>query len=146
MKNVYLEMAGVGRNWGSDKQIFLNILGSRNSKQLVATLRAYERISGHPLIAAIQSEFSGELKEALVSIVLCVVNRPLFFAIQLFRCMRGAGTDDPTLIRVLITRSEIDLENIKKVFQQKYHKELKDAIIDDTSGDYQKILLKILDP
>lgn len=138
--------AGVGRNWGTDKQIFLSILGSRNTQQLLTTLRAYERISGHPLIAAIQSEFSGELKEALVSIVLCTINQPLFFAVQLFKCMKGAGTDDPTLIRILITRSEIDLENIKAVYEQKYHKELSEAIKDDTSGDYQKILLKILDP
>ena len=34
-------------------------------------------------------------------------NTPLYFAQRLYKCMKGAGTDDRTLIRVVVSRSEV---------------------------------------
>ena len=39
--------------------------------------------------------------------VQCVYNRPAYFADRLYHSMKGAGTDDDTLIRVVVTRSEV---------------------------------------
>ena len=40
--------------------------------------------------------------------VQCVKSRPMYFAERLYRSMKGAGTDDDTLIRVIVTRSEVN--------------------------------------
>lgn len=41
--------------------------------------------------------------------VQCALNRPAFFAERLYYSMKGAGTDDSTLVRIVVTRSEVKL-------------------------------------
>ncbi|OWK08052.1 ANXA7 [Cervus elaphus hippelaphus] len=76
--------------------------------------------------------------------VQCALNRPAFFAERLYYSMKGAGTDDSTLVRIVVTRSEIDLVQIKQMFSQMYQKTLGTVIASDTSGDYRKLLLAIV--
>ncbi|NXP77679.1 ANXA7 protein, partial [Ramphastos sulfuratus] len=76
--------------------------------------------------------------------VKCALNRPAFFAERLYYAMKGAGTDDSTLIRIIVTRSEIDLVQIKEMFTQMYQKTLAAMISSDTSGDYRRLLLAIV--
>ena len=58
-----------------------------------------------------------------------------------FSFSKGAGTDDHTLIRVVVSRSEIDLYNIRKEFRNNFGTSLYSMIKVDMSGDYKKALL-----
>ena len=60
--------------------------------------------------------------------------------------MKGMGTDDKTLVRIIVSRCEVDLVEIKEAFIQKYNKTLGKMIETDTSGDYKKVLIKIVGP
>ena len=42
--------------------------------------------------------------------------------------MAGFGTNDSQFIRIIVTRCEIDLQDIKEVFEQKYGKSLRSWI------------------
>lgn len=58
--------------------------------------------------------------------------------------MKGMGTDDSTLIRVIVTRAEIDMLYIKAEYEKKYGKSLNDAVHSETSGHYRTFLLLLL--
>ncbi|XP_054709323.1 annexin A4-like [Uloborus diversus] len=139
-------LAGLSKSWGTDEDLFITVLATRSKMQLQATIAAYERVSGHLLEETIKSEFGGNIRHALLAIVECIDNRPAFFAKQLHQALNGPGTDDKTIIRILVSRSEVDLADIYEWYHMKYDVDLSEAIYADTSGDYRKILMKILNP
>jgi len=53
------------------------------------------------------------------------------------------GTNDKTLIRIIVSRSEIDLGDIKEAFQNKYGKSLESWIKDDLDGDMKYVLITL---
>jgi hypothetical protein len=60
--------------------------------------------------------------------------------------MKGLGTDDTTLIRIVVTRAEIDMQYIKAEYQRKRGKFLNDVVHSETSGHYRAFLLSLLGP
>ncbi|XP_010122789.1 PREDICTED: annexin A7 isoform X1 [Chlamydotis macqueenii] len=138
-----LYQAGEGK-LGTDESCFNMVLASRSFPQLKATVEAYSRIANRDLLSSIDREFSGNVERGLKTILQCALNRPAFFAERLYYSMKGAGTDDSTLIRIIVTRSEIDLVQIKQMFTQMYQKTLATMIASDTSGDYRRLLLAIV--
>lgn len=127
--------------WGTDEEKFITILGTRSITHLRKVLDKYMTISGFQLEETIDRETSGALEKLLLAIVKCVRSVPAYFAESLFYAMKGAGTDDDTLIRILVSRSEIDLLDIRHAFRRNFSKSLYHAIQKDTSGDYRKGLL-----
>ncbi|CAH7463596.1 annexin A7 isoform X1 [Phodopus roborovskii] len=138
-----LYQAGEGK-LGTDESCFNMILATRSFPQLKATMEAYSRMANRDLLSSVSREFSGYIESGLKTILQCALNRPAFFAERLYYSMKGAGTDDSTLVRIVVTRSEIDLVQIKQMFTQMYQKTLSTVIAGDTSGDYRKLLLAIV--
>ncbi|XP_029049081.1 annexin B9-like isoform X1 [Osmia bicornis bicornis] len=130
--------------FGTDESIFNAILVQRNVPQLRQIFQEYENITGHTIEDAIENEFSGDIKKGLLAIVKCVKNRAAFFAEQLYKSMKGFGTDDTRLIRLVTTRSEIDMGEIKEAFRQQYDESLENFIAGDCSGHYKKCLLALI--
>uniref|UniRef100_A0A672L7V1 Annexin n=1 Tax=Sinocyclocheilus grahami TaxID=75366 RepID=A0A672L7V1_SINGR len=130
--------------FGTDESTFSFILATRNYLQLQATFKAYEAISGTEILDAIDKETSGTLKDCYTTLVRCAKNPQLYFARKLNAAMKGAGTDEDTLIRIIVCRSEFDLETIKDMYLEKYDVSLKDAISSECGGDFKRLLLAIL--
>ncbi|KAI4462026.1 annexin [Holotrichia oblita] len=129
---------------GTDESTFNSILCQRNYAQLRLIFEEYYRITGHDFEQAIKNEFSGNSKDGLLAIVRSIRNLPGFFAKCLHNAIAGLGTNDKTLIRVVVTRCEIDMGNIKQNYLAQYGETLADAIKGDTSGDYKKLLLALI--
>ncbi|CAL4123081.1 unnamed protein product, partial [Meganyctiphanes norvegica] len=138
--------AGVGTNNGTDEAEFIRIMNLRSYPQLQETFEAYENIAQEPIENAINKEFKGDMAKGLLAIIQRVKDPLGFYCERLHQSMAGAGTDDKTLIRILVCRSEVDLHNILLRYKEMYKKELIDDIKDDTNGDYGKLLVAICKP
>ncbi|KAL0965612.1 hypothetical protein UPYG_G00283540 [Umbra pygmaea] len=139
-KDIYA--AGEAR-WGTDEVKFLTVLCVRNRNQLLRVFDEYKKISGKDIEESIKREMSGSLEEIFLAIVKCMRNKPAFFAERLYKSMKGLGTTDSVLIRIMVARAEIDMLDIKAEFLKAYGKTLYSFIKGDTSGDYRKILLQL---
>ncbi|XP_042161688.1 annexin A4 isoform X1 [Oncorhynchus tshawytscha] len=128
---------------GTDESQFNAILCSRSRPHLRAVFNEYQQMSGRDIVKSICREMSGNVEDGMVAVVKCIRNTPEYFAERLHKSMAGAGTKDRTLIRVMVTRSEVDMLDIRQAYQKTYGKSLYTAISGDTSGDYQKLLLKL---
>lgn len=129
--------------WGTDEEKFITILGTRSIAHLRKVFDKYMTISGYQVEESIGRETSGNLQKLLLAVVKSVRSVPGYLAETLHHSMKGAGTDDCTLIRVMVSRSEIDLLDIRKEYRKNFKKSLLQAIKGDTSGDYRNTLLLI---
>jgi len=128
-------------SWGTDESRFNVVMAQRSYQQLLLTFDKYAEMSEKTIEEAIESEMSGDVKEGMLAVVSAVRSKPQYFAEKLYKSMKGAGTDDRTLIRVMVTRSEVDMMVIKEIFENTYEQTLEAFISDDCSGDYKTCLL-----
>ncbi|KAK9980842.1 hypothetical protein ABG768_000426 [Culter alburnus] len=129
------------QKYGTDEGQFITILGNRSSAHLRRVFEEYRKLSGFEIEESIQRETSGTLQEVLLAVVKCARSVPGYFADSLYGAMKGAGTDDQTLIRIMVSRSEVDMLDVRAEFRKKFATSLHKMIQGDTAGDYRKALL-----
>lgn len=57
-------------------------------------------------------------------LVRCIRGKASHFAKELYKSMKGLGTDDDRLCRVIVSRCEVDMVQIKEEFQKQYKQTL----------------------
>uniref|UniRef100_A0A668AMZ6 Annexin n=1 Tax=Myripristis murdjan TaxID=586833 RepID=A0A668AMZ6_9TELE len=128
---------------GTDESKFNAILCARSKPHLRAVFHEYQQMCGRDIEKSIGREMSGDLESGMLAVVKCIKNTPAYFAERLYKAMKGAGTKDKTLIRIMVSRSEVDMLDIRQEYMKNYGKSLYTHISGDTSGDYKKLLLKL---
>ncbi|CAL1569949.1 unnamed protein product [Knipowitschia caucasica] len=128
------------KKWGTDEDKFIDILCHRSIPQLRQTLVEYKAISKKTLQESIESEMSGNLEKLLVAVVKCVMNVPAYLAELLFKSMKGAGTTESTLTRIIVSRSEVDLLDIRAEYKKLYGYSLYSQLESEVSGCYGDVL------
>ena len=129
---------------GTDEKVFYDILTMSSPAELRAIDQYYMQKYNHGLLTAIDKEFHmGNMKKLLKTIVYSNINPSEYFATRVNYAIKGAGTKDKLLIRILVTRDEIDMPQIKAAYQNLYNKDMVKAIESDTSGDYKRLLVEL---
>uniref|UniRef100_A0A7N8WYE5 Annexin n=1 Tax=Mastacembelus armatus TaxID=205130 RepID=A0A7N8WYE5_9TELE len=131
------------KKWGTDEGKFIDILCHRSVPQLRQTLVEYKNISKKNLQESIESEMSGDLENLLVAVVKCVMSTPAYFAEMLYKSMKGVGTTESILTRILVSRSEVDLMDIRAEYKRLYGHSLYSQIESDVSGCYGDTLKRL---
>ncbi|GMR42400.1 hypothetical protein PMAYCL1PPCAC_12595 [Pristionchus mayeri] len=122
-----------------------SVLAAANFHELAQILEGIQLKTGKSLEEHIKKECSGDFKEAVtVFYRIAAMGKPRFFADQIAAAVKGFGTNSRDLIRILVSRSEIDLEDIKEVYAAVNGKKLDDTIKEECKGAYQHALLALV--
>jgi hypothetical protein len=128
---------------GHDSSIFNKYLTTLSPIELICLNQEYNFIAKHTILDAIDKEFVGNSKKAFRALVYATLLPSEYFATRVNEAVKGIGTKDHLLMRVLITRDEIDMPQIKECYKKLYGKSMIEAIKDDISGNYRKLMLEL---
>ena len=129
---------------GTDESVFNKYFCTLSPHELAAVSREYHKLSGHTILQAIDKEFHGDSKKTLRTIVYATLSPSEYFATRVNDAVKGLGTKDHLLIRVLVSRSEIDMPQIKQYYKQLYGKDMVADIKGDISGEYQNLMVQLV--
>ncbi|XP_060554553.1 annexin-B12-like [Ruditapes philippinarum] len=123
---------------GTEKSRMIEIMALQSYEQLRALFNEYTSISGRSI------EMSEILDVEMLPVIECVRHRPGYFAKKIYKSMKDASTDHRTLIRIMVTRAEVDMEQIKQVFQKMYGQSLEQFVRDAVSSEYSRVILGMI--
>ena len=129
---------------GTDESVFNKYFCTLSPIELAHVARAYHQKVGHTILQAIDKEFSGDSKKTLKTIVYATLSPSEYFATRVHDAVKGLGTKDHLLIRVLVSRSEIDMPQIKQFYRQLFGKDMYEDVKNDISGDYRTLMLGLI--
>ena len=139
-----LYQAGEGK-WGTDESIFNQIFSSRSAAEIQCISQCYKNMRGKTLLKVIDTEFSGDIKNLLNTVVFSLIDLPGYYATRIRESLKGTGTNDSKLVRCIVSRAEIDMPAIKAAYLRLFNRDMLLDVRDDTSGDYKKILTHIIE-
>ncbi|ESR52108.1 Annexin D8 [Citrus sinensis] len=134
------------KNKAFNHEEVIRILTTRSKAQLMATFNRYRDDCGTSITKSLLREGDqvNEFPAALRTAIRCINNSNKYFEKIIRNAIKGAGTDEDALTRVIVTRAEKDLKVIKEVYYKRNSVTLEQAVAKDTSGDYNAFLLTLL--
>ena len=137
-----LYKAGEGK-LGTDEPTFNKVFALSSPPELYSINTYYSQISSRTLSEAVDKEFHGNVKLALNTILEANISPSNYFARRINKAVKGLGTNDKMLIRNLCAREDVDMKEIRNSYQTLFGKDMITDIKNDTSGDYQKLLMTL---
>eukprot|EP00604_Paraphysomonas_vestita_P002730 CAMPEP_0174818444 /NCGR_PEP_ID=MMETSP1107-20130205/1112_1 /TAXON_ID=36770 /ORGANISM="Paraphysomonas vestita, Strain GFlagA" /LENGTH=757 /DNA_ID=CAMNT_0016030273 /DNA_START=360 /DNA_END=2633 /DNA_ORIENTATION=+ len=129
---------GAGK-WGTNEDAFVDIFGSHSVDEMKLIADAYDRMFGTSLAAAIKSEFSGYIRDALLNLLedpIDVYCRKLKSA-----SVDQFGTDEKTVCRIIGGNNKATVHIIAKRYFEKYNSVLIEDLRSELSGDFREAVI-----
>ena len=144
MKNIAQDFFNFGNGrWINNDDYINKIFTELSPNEFISFSNFFYEISKNSLRKYLEKEFNKDYQNALITIYESIACPSEFFAKQINKSIKGIGTKDKMLIRVLVYREEIDIPQIRIIYKNLIGKELIDDIKGDTHGSYRKILMEI---
>lgn len=128
-----------------DKQAINKLVSRRANDERLRIKKEYEALYTIELQTDLKTELKKEDKEYSEVIRSLFLNPTDFDCQELYNAIDGPGTKDETLCEIITTRPNCILRLLKQQYGNLYKETLEDAVKGDTSGDYKKLLLHLLD-
>ena len=130
---------------GTDEKLFMDILTKTSTPELQLLIDTYQKKAGESLLVSIDKEFTGDVKKTLKTIIYANTTPSEYFAQRVNEAIASAGQKDELLMRILITRDEVDMPKIKECYKTLYGKDMVESIKEATLGDYKNLLVELCD-
>lgn len=126
---------------GTDEKALINVIGRRPNWHIQKVREEYEKLYQKDLLKQVESDVSYNFKNLLIGLI---KSRSEYRAEEVYKAMKGLGTDEWVLIDFCIASDNKSIEDFKQFFRQKYETSLVDFVKKDTSGHFETILVKCL--
>lgn len=123
---------------------FVYVFTQKSREELALICKIYYNIYNRTLLDVVESSFSGNGRRVLKAIIYSLLSPSEYFAYRINKALKGFITNDNTLIRILVSRDEIDSDRIKRYYYQLYGITLYEHVNQKTSGDYKNLLLSLI--
>ena len=120
------------------EQVVIEIIAGNNSAQNQLLAKLYEQQHDQSLATALERSPKEKLVKALKGLLL---PKPAFIASRLENAMKGWGTDEKVLIRLLAGLDGQDMAQLVAAYEAKYAKPLASSIKEELSGDFKRAVL-----
>ena len=130
-------------NWVSNEEVFREIFILRSAEELVLIGRFYYEKTGEQLLDVVEKKLTNKVKNLLRELLYNVINPHELFADKINTALKNNNTS--LLNRILVSRCQIDMEEIRNIYKIKYNNELRDDVMSRTNGIYQKLCLYLVD-
>ncbi|OVA14187.1 Annexin [Macleaya cordata] len=122
----------------------IRILTTRSKTQLNATFNHYNNEFGNAITKDLKADPEDDFLAAVRTTIKCLLTPEKYFEKVLRLAINKLGTDEWALTRVVATRAEVDMKQIKEEYYRRNSVPLDHAIKGDTSGDYEAMLLALI--
>ncbi|XP_027339454.1 annexin D8-like [Abrus precatorius] len=122
----------------------IRILSTRSKKQLCATFSIFRNMYGTTITKGLLGTPSDEYMVALRTVIRCIKNPQRYMTKVLCHALNDLVTEEHALSRVIITRAEKDLNEIKDLYFKRNSVTLHNSVAQKTSGNYKNFLLALL--
>ena len=131
------------KNWIEDENVFRDVFILCSPEEMVLVGRLYFKKTGNSLIDIIEKKVKGKGSTLLKEILYGNIIPHELYAEKIRNSIKGLGTNTAMLNRVLAARRGVDMPQIKEIYEWKYKITLKEDIMGDTSGMYEKLCLYV---
>jgi annexin A7/11 len=123
------------------------IFSQSSDNELRAINHAFHQRYHIELEKHISKEFSGHMKAALIYMLRTATDPAYRDAVALEECMAGPGTKDFKLVTRIVRLhwNKAHLGQVKKAYHHHYKRDLRDRVKGETSGNYEKLMLALLE-
>jgi len=123
---------------------FIYVFTKKSREELALISKIYYQTYHKTLLESIKNIFSGDGRSVLKAIIYSLLSPSEYFAYRINKALKGFFVNDNKIIRILISRDEIDIELIKRYYKQLYGNSLYDDLLNKTSGDLRNLLLSLV--
>ncbi len=128
-------------NWATDDKIFKEIFATRSPEELVLIGRYYKQDTGKNFLDVVEKELPSKVRQLFREILYNTINPCELFAEKVKNSLEGLGTNTHLLNRVIVSRGDIDMKEIKDMYLYKYKNDLITDVSNDTTGAYRDLLV-----
>ena len=131
-------------NWAGNDNIFKEVFIKCSGEELILIGRYYYKKTGKNMLDIIEKKITGKNKILLKEVLYNNIIPQELYAEKIYHSIKGLGTNNASLARILILRQEIDMDEIKDFYKDKYKTDMTDDIMGDTSGNFQRLCLLLV--
>lgn len=131
------------KNWLLNYDIITNIFCKSSAEELVLIARYYKQKTKTHIQHAIEE--LGQVQRKFLTTLVFVVSAPAeHYSYRLNQSVKGIGTNNTLLDRILVNRFDLDIPLLKRFYYDVFKVSAREDIEDDTEGAYRELLIRLL--